>query len=175
MKKIFFTFLLILSSCTTRNSTKAASFKALIDLEESTKIIRALLSQNKLSKVLEKHDPEQLDLMLNNFSPAQMAFEAEVLTTTIPLVAVYYFKNSPEEQEFLKQLDQLALENNDKIKFVIIEMDKLFSLAQSAEIEAIPAIIFSKNREILEKITADITIDIVRKKVLEYIKWNQYD
>ena len=169
IKKIYFCLLVaVISSCSQKNNTETIPFKALINLEDSIKLLRTLITQNKLGQALEKHDPEQLDLLLNNYSPAHMAFEAEVLSTTIPLVLVYYFKNSAQEQRFLQQLDQLVLDYPDSLKCVIIDIDRLFSLAQDAEIETVPTIVFSKDREMLEKITDNITIDSLRKKIVKH-------
>lgn len=164
-KKIFFLSLLFLTSCNSLTTGKNESFESLVDLSDSTKLIRVVVSQSKLDELLEQHDPEQLELLLNNFSPAQMAFEAEVLSTTVPLVVIYYFKEGPQEKNFIKQLDKLAKNNEHKVKIVIIDSDKLFSLAQDAEIETFPTIIFSKNREILDRITKNISIDLLTAKI----------
>lgn len=164
MEKIFFLSLLFfLTSCNSLKLGSKESFETLVDLSESTKIIRAIISQNKLDKLLEEHDPEQLELLLDNFSPAQLAFEVEVLSSTIPLVIIYYFKG--QEKYFIRQLEKLAQDYENKVKFVIIDSEKLFSLAQDAEIENFPTIIFSKNRKILEKIARNISVDLLKAKI----------
>ena len=76
--------------------------------------------------MLEKHNPEQLELLLNNVSPAKMAFESEVLSTTVPLIVIYYFKESQESQEFIKRLKNLAKKYDDQIKFVVVDVTAYF-------------------------------------------------
>lgn len=162
--------LLFLTACSPQKTSDHGHFKALIDLTDSTPLIRTLIAQNKVSGLLENHTPEELDLLLNNFSPAQMAFEAEVLSTTMPLVVVYYFEDNSEEREFILQLDQFAIEYKDTVKFVLVNADKLFSLAQDAEIELFPTAIISRKRDLLEKVTGSVTINSLRKKINMFLK-----
>lgn len=114
---IVFLSMLFLSSCLSHNGSPQHSYNALIDLEVSTRIIRNLITHNKVGEILEEHNPEQLALLLDNFSPASIAFESEVLGTTIPFVVIYYFKDSPHDQAFIQQLDLLAASYTDKVKF----------------------------------------------------------
>ena len=130
----------------------------LVDLVESTHIIRTLMCQNRLSAVLEAHDPEQLTLLLDNVSPAKMAFESEVLACTIPLIVVYYFKHDTRSQDYIKQLAMLSAKYKDKIKFVVIDIEKLFSLAQDADIAQVPTILLVKHRDIVERLESDMNI-----------------
>lgn len=168
MKNSFIFFvLLFLPACgsTKKNCDDAGG---LINLVDSTNIIRSLLIQNRIGELLEQHDPEQLDLLLNNFSPAQMAFESEVLSTTVPLVIVYYFKNNAQEQEFIKQLDYLAKEYDDSVKFVIVDADALFSLARNADIENYPTLLFVKDRTIIDRIEQDNNVTLLKQKLSLY-------
>jgi hypothetical protein len=141
----------------------------LVRLTESTTIILELISSKQLGKVLEPHTAEQAELLINNFSPAQLAFEAEVFTTTTPLVVVYYYADTLYEQAFIKQLEALALEYDDKVKFVVVDIDALFSLAQDADIEKSPTLILARNRDILERRDEDITIDLIRSLLHAYL------
>lgn len=166
MKKLYAVFLLFLASCSSKQ--EAVSYKAVINLVESTAIIRTLLCQNKLSQLLEEHDPEQLDILINNFSPASMAFESEVLSTTVPLVCVYFYQDSPQEQAFIKDLDALAAEYENKVKFVVVDAQKLFSIAQAAEVTTFPAIAWVRNRDIFEQSSDKITIASLQKKITEF-------
>lgn len=161
MKKLL--VLLFLTSCAYKKTIDTS--KNLINLLDSVKIIRNIINQNKLSQLLEDHDPEQLEYLMNNFSPAQMALESEVFSTTIHLVVIYYYKESQKEIEFIKLLEKLANENINKVKFVTIEADKLFSLAQNNDINDFPTIVFTKKRKIIDKISKEINIDLIKKKI----------
>jgi NAD(P)H-hydrate repair Nnr-like enzyme with NAD(P)H-hydrate dehydratase domain len=166
MRKCFFIFLFFLSACATKKDAYVPP--ATINLVNSTHLIRTLINQNKLDMILDECNPQELELLLDNFSPAEMAFEAEVLSTTVTLVIVYYFKHDARQEDFIEKLELLAQEYTD-VKFVLIDGDKLFFLAQDAEIENFPTVILSKNRAVLEKITEDITLPLLRNKI-EYYK-----
>jgi len=53
---------------------------------------------------------------------------------------------------------------------VIVDGERLFVLAQDAEIETYPTILFVQNREIIERIDKDITIDLLQQKIGSYQK-----
>lgn len=158
--------ILFLTSCTSRKPLDDhGSTCGLVHLLDSTRIIRALITQNKLSDLLVDHDPEQLDVLLNNVSPAQMAFEVEVLSSTVPVVFVYYYKDSPEEQAFIRLLNALAVEYDERVKFVVVDVDKLFVLAEGAAIETYPATIVVQQRDIIETIPGTVTIDEIKQRI----------
>lgn len=143
------------------NEEEVSKFFPLVDLVESTTIIRAFITKNKIGELLEEHDPKDLYRLLNNMSPAQMAFGSEVLSTTIPLVVVYYYTDSPKSYVFIKQLQDLALYYHDRVKFVIIDADELFSLAQEADIQQYPSIAIFEKGIIIDRIEQDISIEAI--------------
>jgi len=136
-----------------------------VNLTESTHIIRTLITQNKLSDILEEHDPKKLSLLVDNVSPAKMAFESEVLSTTVPFVVVYYFKKNEESKRFIEQLEKLAITYNYQVKFATVDIEQLFSLVQDAEVEKVPTLLFIKNREIIDRLDSDVTIGTLEKKL----------
>ena len=138
------------------------STEFLIYLTESTQIVRELIAKNALGALLEEHEPEQFDLLLNNFSPAQMAFEAEVLSSTTSLVIVYFYEDSPAEQEYIRECEQLAIRYNGKVKFVVIDMDALFVLAQDTNVTTSPTLFFVHGRDLLKKVAGPITISMMQ-------------
>src|ERR1700722_10163639 len=116
MKSCYILVLILpfLSACSTpKNDDTKESTQPLVRLTDSVIIIRELISTKRLEKVLEPHTVEQMELLVNNFSPAQLAFEAEVFTTTMPLVIIYYYEDSAHEQTFIQQLEELAIEYDD--------------------------------------------------------------
>ncbi len=175
MKKLLLISMLVfLPSClfwNTNSKTESESNSSpLVNLVDSTHIIRALITQNKIGDLLEDHDIEQLTLLLDNKSPAQMAFESEVLSSTVPLVAIYYFKESIESDEFIKQLEDLAIRYEDQIKVVLVDVERLFSLAQDAQIEIFSTILLVKDREIIDRIEGNLSRDKLEEKLATYIK-----
>lgn len=94
-----------------------------------------------------------------------MALESEVLSANIPLVVIYYFKESIESQKLIQKLENLAAKYDNQIKVVTIDADKLFSLAQNADIEKLPTLLFVKDREIINRIEDSITIEQLEHKL----------
>jgi len=162
-KKIFLVSVLVFSSLTLSSCSSATNTEdertVLVDLVESTQIVNALIREHKLSDILQDHDEDQLALLLNNVSPAQLAFEAEVKSSTISSVVIYYYQDSPHEQEFIIQLKELAHQYDNRVKFVIIDADKLFSLAHDAHIEKFPTAVMIRYNSIAFNLTDTITID----------------
>lgn len=165
-KNLFFILLIILSSCSTNNIKVEIATSFVVNLVESTSLIRTLICTNKLSGLLEEHDEAQLLRLINNVSPAHMAFEFEIFSTTVPMVVVYYYIDSVDEQSFIDQLNILSEEYDNHIKFVIIEANQLFVLAQDAEIVKFPTILVMKNKKLIDRIEDVITIDLLKEKLL---------
>jgi len=169
--RYFFTLLLIFSSSCS-SSKQIVSKKAdgpAIDLVESTSIIRELMRKNQLYKILEDHSQDELDILINNFSPATIAFEVEVLSTTTPLGVVCYASNSDQTQKkFISQFNEAALQYTTQAKFIMIDADRLYSLAQDAEIENFPTIILVKNREIVDRIEGYEAFTYLHEKIKQH-------
>ncbi len=171
---IYFILILFLPSCSPwkESSTIAVeqdTTSPLVNLVESTQIIRTLIVQKKIGDLLENREPEQLELLLNNTSPAQMAFEAEVLSSTTPLVAVYYFQETKESNKHSKDLESLANQYDGQIKFVVVNVQQLYSLAQDAQIEQLPTLLLVKDREIIDRIESALSKDQLDEKLKAYI------
>lgn len=117
----------------------------LYNFADSVTLIRELIKSDSLPKILEDADQDGLERLITNFSPAQMALESEVLNCTLP-VLIYFYKDSCADRALL---EQLAREYDDKLKFIIIDADAFFSIAEQFEIESYPALIgMSKRNEV---------------------------
>jgi len=168
-------FPVILSSCASQQidiqaHAESVAETCLIHLIESTNIIRTLMAQNKLGELLEEHEPEQIALLLNNTSPAQMAFETEVLSTVVPLVVVYYFQVNEESRNYIKELEKLAVQYDNQVKFVVVDAEKLFSLVQIAEIEKLPYIELFKDKGIIDSYKEGISSKSLEQKLVNYLR-----
>ncbi|MFC1841927.1 thioredoxin family protein [Candidatus Dependentiae bacterium] len=169
MKRFLFMLLFLIPSCISSVKEEGdEKASAITNLVESTRIIRTLVSQNKLGDILEEHDPEKLSLLLDNVCPAKMAFESEVFSTTMPLVVVYYFKESPESRDFIEQLESLAVKYDNHVKFAVVDVERLFSLAQDADIERIPTLLFVQNRKIIDRLEGAVDIKLIEQKLKDY-------
>lgn len=141
---IFFLFLLsiclLLPGC---DNQVTATNKYVYDFAESVTLIRQLLKTDSLPEILEDADAQGLDRLINNFSPAQMALESEVLNCTLP-VLIYFYLHQIMDSDFL---EQLAQEYEDQIKIITLDADNFFSIAQQFEIEQFPTIIGMQQRD----------------------------
>lgn len=125
-----------------------------VDLNESTEIILELLKKNDIKSILspeiaESHvdnTKDTIDTLLKNFSPAQMAFEAEVLNFNDPVIILYYDSSSSDYKTIMNGFLETALANQHNAKFVYIEVKKLFSLADYAEINEVPTVLLMYHR-----------------------------
>lgn len=73
------------------------------DFTQSVTLIRHLLKTDSLAQILETADPQGLERLINNVSPAQMALESEILNCTLP-VLVYFYYGLIEDAQLLEQL-----------------------------------------------------------------------
>ena len=133
---------------------------SLVDLDESTQIIVELLRRNELSTILEDASEKELSLFVNNFSPAEMAFEAEVLNAPLP-VAVFYAAHEAQARQIVAEYEELAQRYEYRIKFVVILADKLFNLTEKAEIDTFPAVLIIHNRQEIGRLEGDLEVNSV--------------
>jgi hypothetical protein len=124
-------------------STTGADSNPIVDLRTSAVIIRYLIASNRLAELLESHTADQLEALLNNYSPAQMATEVEILRSNVPVV-VYFFQKSPEP-DVLATLTDIAATYGEAVKFVIVDIAALFYLVEFADITTVPTILFFNN------------------------------
>lgn len=140
--------LCLLTGCESPKSQPATldQENILCSLDESTQIIMHLLEKNALSTVLEPSEPEAIQRLIKNFSPAELALEAEALNWQTPVVFFFVQKDSPGYNSMHMSINQTALENNGTIKFVEVDADELFKVAKSFDIETLPALLLMNNR-----------------------------
>lgn len=121
----------------------------IIDLEDSTKIIMSLIASNKLEKVLDlskEQSKNSVNLLIQNFSPAELALESEVLSQSYPVLLIFY------NADQWKNIEKIVLEDLHKIKIVKINVDNLFKIAQSFEIDQLPVFVVMKSRQEINRI-----------------------
>lgn len=159
---IFLLFLLSLSLLLPACGKEAPTLeKHVYDFAESVTLIRHLLKTDSLIKILEDADPEGLERVINNFSPAQMALESEVLNCTLPVI-IYFYDGLVEDAEFL---EQLAQEHFDKVKIITIDAENFFSIAEQFEIQRYPTLIVMNKRDVLQRHSGTISKDQLAKMI----------
>ncbi len=153
-----FSFLLPFGSCSS-NVQKAND--PLFDFADSVTIIRTLLQSNSLSKILENSDPADLDFLINNFSPAQIAFESEVLNCTLP-VLIYFYQKDVTERTLLREL---AVEYADRLKIVLVEEEKFPTICKEAQIDEYPTVLLVDKRVEIGRIEGRFSRDAIERLI----------
>ena len=161
MKSLFLLFFLILlPGCLINKQQETPENKIpveLYDLNESTDIILSLLKKDELTTILAEsnQDKEQIDILIKNFSPSEMAFEAEVLSHENPVV-VLFFDPIDNNTEIIKKLTELAKRYQDSLKFIKINREKLFKITEKSEVDIFPTIMIIHNRNEVSRIEKPI-------------------
>lgn len=117
--------------------------KNVYNFADSVALIREFIKSDSLPQILQDADPAALERLINNFSPAQIALESEVLNCTLP-VLLYFYNDQITD---LPLLEQLTKEYEDKVKIVTIDANEFFSIAEQFELESYPAIIGMDKRD----------------------------
>lgn len=177
MFKQFFLFffgslLLILSGCQ-RSERDEYPETHYIDLNTSAKIILNLIHTGELKKVLQEDATANgIDLLIKNFSPSELAFEAEVLNAQIPVVVVFV-KDTKNSDEIKKIMNKLAEENKDKIRFVLVDSEILFKLTEHSEVDIFPTISLIHERDEKKRIES-FDIATLESQIRQLIKETNY-
>jgi thioredoxin-like negative regulator of GroEL len=167
MKKFVLLLYLLttIPACAGQRPIDDESDNVIIDFAESTQIIRMLLQSNSLKAIIEDANPESLNFLINNFSPAQIALESEVLSCTQPVV-IYFYADIITHGQLLYAL---AHEYKDTIKVITLDVEKFPKIAQETLIENYPAImVIYKRQEIYRDETVSNTDSLIA--ILEILK-----
>ena len=128
------------------------------DLNQSTTIILELLRTGELGSIVEEHTAEQLDMIIKNFSPALMAFEAEVLSCTLPVLLYFYRTSDHNKATSDAFIAALASQYKDRTKIVAIDAELFFSLAQAVDVQDTPAFGMCRDRRVDISVTGSDNI-----------------
>lgn len=129
-------------------------------LHESTAIICTLIEAKQLSSILEETSEEGLTLLINNYSPASMAMEAEVFNCTLPVILCFYKKSDDSHQEMFALFSECADHYNNQIKFIAVDVEQLPAIAQAFQVEQTPALSSMIKRHEIEFIETELSRDI---------------
>jgi hypothetical protein len=170
MKKILLVIFLLSNNlgCSMHNQKKEEQTH-IIDLVESTNIIRHLIAQNKLADVLEDTHDDDIQKFIANFSPAQMALEAEVLAWPQPVLVYFYQSSVPEQVTNLEIIKNIAHHYEDVLKCVIIDGDYLYTIMYDANIVILPTFLLMHNRIELLRIENKVCLEKIIRLLQEHI------
>ena len=157
MKNIF-TYLIILiflCGCKVHHEETLSSQEPtslLYNINESASIIMQLIKKDQLHSLLLNERKEETLSFIKNFSPAEMAFEAEVLSNQNPVLILYYSMNDPGLQEIHTILTKIGDDKIHSLKIVKIDVQELFKLADQAMIDSTPTLILIHQRKEVDRI-----------------------
>lgn len=149
-QSLLFLLLVFLPSCsnTMHEKNNQQSQAEIYDLNESTNIILSLIKKEELPLILaeSENDADKVDTLLKNFSPSEIAFEAEVLNQENPVVLLYYDPLNNNDQ-IIELFTEFAKKYHDSLKFVKIDKDKLFKITERSEVDVFPTLVVINNRQ----------------------------
>jgi len=132
--------LLFLNACNKKEASCDQKAEYVINFTDSVKIIRELLKTDSLSKILGEKESEKLNFLINNFSPAEIAFESEVLHCIDPVV-LYIYQNHIDEQ-----LINGLRKKYTSYKIVTIDAELFPPIVQSLQADEYPVVIIMNQR-----------------------------
>lgn len=115
-----------------------------VDLNASTEIILAAIKNESLSYEAVLQDG--LTFLLKNFSLADLALEAEVLSHTKPVLVLFY-KDQSDRKELYELGEKCAARFSDNIVIVAVDAHVLYKLAEKVLIEDFPVAMIIHQRE----------------------------
>lgn len=164
--RYFVVVVLLLPQCSfNKHNETLKPEETVIDLTLSTNLIRKAIEQNTLGELVQDASPQDITRFINNLSPAQLAFEAEILGKEIPGIIMFY-EDSASYAVLRSVFEQSAQQHKNQAIFATIDANELYSLAQSAQIEHFPAIIIVYNHEEVGRLEG-INSNTALKEVLE--------
>lgn len=179
MYKSFFlsvVFLCSLTGCETTYNKEShikvedpADESLIVDLNSSTNLILKLFENKNITSILQDGaSPSDIQRLIKNASPAQIALEAEVLSCTLPVLVFFYAQH---EIDLLTELKRIVLDLKPQIKLVLVDYNELFSIVQNAKIDRLPTISLIDNNEELacyEGVKKE-DLDQVKKELLSLL------
>lgn len=107
----------------------------IVHFVESIQIITKLIQEEKLSCLLEGAEPEEIALLVNNFSLAEIAFEAEVLSLTISVFLYLSVASTDVFTKNKKDINLIAKEFEDNFKVVFIDVVDFSLITKKLELK----------------------------------------
>lgn len=149
--RFYIPFLLpcLLSGCNPQKEPSSLPIRTespLHDLDISAQIIIHLIEKQALSTVLEQSDPQAINRLVKNFSPAEMALEAEALNWPHPVILFCIQKESLSYPVMHNTIEQAAAAHEAHIKFIEIDAHELFKVIEQFNFDRLPALILMYQR-----------------------------
>lgn len=115
------------------------------DLNQTAEFILAMIQGNSINLLLEHENHSTVDLLLKNMSPAQIAFQAEVINCDQPVILVCYDPHFEKWNDMKQVLIHHNKTSSNSYKMVCADVTQLFSIAQLVSLVEIPTFILYYN------------------------------
>lgn len=139
-------------------------------LDETASLILALIQGDSLTMMLENPNKETLELLITNFSPAEIAFQAEVLNNHLPTIALFVTPETSDYQLIMEDFITCAREFSHRCNFVEINTDKLFKIAQVSHVSDLPTLLFLHNSTEMARMSAHVAAHDLQAKIISFLE-----
>lgn len=105
-----------------------------------------LIEKQALSTVFEQNDTQVINQLIKNFSPAELALEAEVLNWLQPVILFFAQREHAAYQKMHEIMEQFAKVYESQIKFTEVDVNELLKVADQFHLAALPALLVMYQR-----------------------------
>lgn len=132
------------------------TYDQIYSLDESTQIIRALIKSNELGKIVIPERESYIDFFINNYSPAYLAFEAEVFAHQNPVLVLCC---NNQELRVLEPVCKVIMERYPGLKIISVNDETLPSIIAMLKVQVLPAFIFIDQRTELGRVEGTVNLE----------------
>lgn len=157
MKNVVSISALALSFCSQyAQNDQIYTYDQIYSLEESTQIMRALIKTNDLGKLVIPERESYIDFFINNYSPAYLAFEAEVFAHQNPVLVLCC---NNQELTVLEPVCKRLMDRYPGLKIIVVNDETLPSIVAMLKVQVLPAFIFIDQRTELGRVEGTLDLE----------------
>ena len=167
--KLNLLFLVFFSTLAVNGAVEKKEAHYVHDLDKTTQKVLGFIQENSLASIIETIESEVIELLLQNYSPAQMVFEAEVYGSRLPTVILFYEKGEPFSDQAVAILEDLSTEFENKLKFIKINSNALFKIAEQENIQQLPTFLIIYNKTEAERLEGLFDKEILKMHLNNFL------
>lgn len=132
------------------------NYDQVYSLDESTQIMRSLIKNDNLSKIMLPDQASYLDFYINNYSPSYLAFEAEVSAHRNPVLVICC---NNQELIILEPVCRTLMARYPGLKIISVNDETLPSIVAMLKVTVLPAFIFIDQRTELGRVEGTVNVE----------------
>ena len=125
-------------------------------LDESTQIMRALIKTGDLSHILLPEQASYINFYIDNYSPAYLAFEAEVSSYQNPVLVLCCNR---QELMILEPVCHTLMARYPGLKVISVNDETLPSIVAMLKVQVLPAFIFIDQHNELGRVEGTVDLE----------------